>query len=312
MEWCFPAQSARNIQKPWPLPPNLGKSKLGLLDLLGWRWWLPEWFQCNSICWEMAMRNMRIRLWWFLTWNDGDDDGGNEDEGERASERAWKRWVSSYYAPCMRASHATFKVRGAAVYIVILIVILIVVILINHCCHRGHPYHHRHSSHPLPHHGYRQLVGPSVVHIPQVHMEIDDSDFKVNWDFIHRDPVLALGQTLGCPCIPKQIGLLASQICQRMHICLIRVLSCATKTLPPQPELHTVTPQDRKLNHHHIFAGMLRVSNFLRGDCIYLYPYLYLSLSLSIYLYHHGSSWMIMDPSIKSRRARTTSRCIAR
>ena len=117
--------------------------------------------------------------------------------------------MSSDYAPCMRASHATFKVRGAAVYIVILIVILIVVILINHCCHRGHPYHRHHSSHPHPHHGYRQLVGPSVVHIPQVHMEIDDSDFKVNWDFIHHDPVLALGQTLGCPCIPKQIGLLA-------------------------------------------------------------------------------------------------------
>ena len=82
-------------------------------------------------------------------------------------------------------------VRGAAVHIVILIVILVVVILINHCCHRGHTYHHRHhSSHPHPHHGYRQLVGPSVVHIPQ-----DDSDFKANWDFIHRDPVLALGQT---------------------------------------------------------------------------------------------------------------------
>ena len=118
-------------------------------------------------------------------------------------------------------------------------------------------------------------------------MEIDDSDFKVNWDFIHRDPVLALGQTLGCPCIPKQIGLLASQICQRMHICLIRVLSCATKTLPPQPELHTVTPQDRKLNHHHIFAGMLRVSIFW-GVTVYIYIYLYLYLYIYIIMDRHG------------------------
>ena len=88
-------------------------------------------------------------------------------------------------------------------------------------------------------------VLPSVVHIPQVHIEIDDSDFELG---VHpQRSSIGTGQTLDYPCIPTQIALFASQTCQKMHICLIGVLICATATLPPEPELHRATTQDRKL-----------------------------------------------------------------
>jgi hypothetical protein len=46
-------------------------------------------------------------------------------------------------------------------------------------------------------------------------------------------------------------------------------------------------PQDRKLNHHHIFAGMLRVSIFW-GVTVYIYIYIYLYLYIYIIMDRHG------------------------